>query len=455
MRSINRMFFTVLLILFTVFSTADALAENPKTIAGFGSSVCDGAGDQLDQGGYIGRLEALMAERGWNVIDVSRGGDNTITIQDRWEKMNKQPKRPVSQGRYLLPHKPGYVIIGLSLANEGIRQGDEENREKIFEQFRTGILGIIERCRKEGMRVVVANCYPHGEYTTEQYDCIKRMNLVINSWDVPSINLLGAVDDGRGRWVDGFWRDVGHPNAGGHQEMFHAIVPSLFDAMEAGKPLPVFDRSPGGTRMNRSQAMAFTFSPDDTVHSFTTSFSVRSSQDAMIAEVSGLQGKLQTSEFEHNHKTFKGHSIVKGPDLYMSELMIQNGKLRYISPVGATLTSTTKITDGKWHRVTLSHRCAQGDTLLFLDETMLGIVKKVWLIPLNFGLSLTGTAEFKDWLVYRSALNADEVKALCEGRMIQSSLEVYAPLRNQSFSHGKAVENRAQSLSQVFCVSIP
>ena len=44
-------------------------------------------------------------------------------------------------------------------------------------------------------------------------------------------------------------------------------------------------------------------------------------------------------------------------------------------------------------------------------------------------------------------LNADEIAALFEGRMLKASLEVYSPLGELSFPSGSKVENRAQSLT--------
>jgi hypothetical protein len=49
--------------------------------------------------------------------------------------------------------------------------------------------------------------------------------------------------------------------------------------------------------------------------------------------------------------------------------------------------------------------------------------------------------------LFRSALDADEVAALYEGKILQASLEVYSPLADPQFHINSAVENRAQSLS--------
>ena len=56
-------------------------------------------------------------------------------------------------------------------------------------------------------------------------------------------------------------------------------------------------------------------------------------------------------------------------------------------------------------------------------------------------------ADMKDLMIYRSALNADEVAALNKGSLLQASLEVYAPLTDARLTPGSALENLAQSLS--------
>ena len=50
-------------------------------------------------------------------------------------------------------------------------------------------------------------------------------------------------------------------------------------------------------------------------------------------------------------------------------------------------------------------------------------------------------------MIYRSALNADEIAALESGRLLQASLEVYSPLVEPQFRSGGTVENLAQSLT--------
>jgi hypothetical protein len=64
-------------------------------------------------------------------------------------------------------------------------------------------------------------------------------------------------------------------------------------------------------------------------------------------------------------------------------------------------------------------------------------------------LSAPGKAGYKELLIYRSGLNAGEIEALYYDQLLQSSLEVYAPLNDQDFREGNSAENYAQSLSKL------
>lgn len=67
---------------------ADLQGQNPEArsrrIAVFGSSVANGTGDDLGKEGYTGRLRELLAPHGWEVLNQSRGGDNTKTMAPRF-----------------------------------------------------------------------------------------------------------------------------------------------------------------------------------------------------------------------------------------------------------------------------------------------------------------------------------------------------------------------------------
>ena len=203
--------------------------EPEQLIAVMGSSVADGFGATNSQGyAYTELLEqryndGLGAE--YNVANISIGGNNTIALLNRWDSD-------------LLPLNADYVIYGLSLGNEGIRS----NGQSAFDQFRDNMLVLIERARSNGIEPVVVNCYARADFDATDYQFTKDMNELIHTWDVASINSLGAVDDRLGRWATGYEADPYHPNTAGHTEMNYTIVPSLFDALSnAQKISSAFD----------------------------------------------------------------------------------------------------------------------------------------------------------------------------------------------------------------------
>ena len=427
-------FFYYLSLLIIIFSAAP-FAQSGNKIAAFGSSVCNGTGDNLDRGGYIGRFSDLMKKYGWEVVNVSRGGDNTKTINDRWQKTDQIPLKPVKDNQYLLPQKPDYVIIGLSLNNEGIRNVPQEKQDSVFEKYKNGLLKIINRCQAEGFRVIVSNCYANGLFTEKLYELTKKMNLIINNWNLPSINLLGTLDDGHGRWPEGFNFDNIHPSGGGHQEMFYSIVPTLFDALKSGKPSPVFSNSDRFVSVNDSPQNSFLFTPADTIHSFAISFLFRSHGDCVLAEITGREPVLTKTDFSVKGSPKTGLVLSASDKVKSMKIEIKNDEL-----------SANKIEKNKWYRVTLSHCLSNGQIMLYLDTLLVAKINER-IIPDKFIIALSGNTDYKDILIYRSSLNIDEVKSLAEGKMIQSSLEIYSPLNDENISKAPVVKNLAQSMS--------
>jgi hypothetical protein len=118
-----------------------------------------------------------------------------------------------------------------------------------------------------GLTVAGARINVGPEYT-------RRMNLAINAWDVPSVNFLGAVDDGTGKWAKGFWHDSLHPNAAGHEELLRTFVPTLFEALEQGKPAPKRSTATGFARLEGDSRQVM-FAPADSMHPFAFGVTVR------------------------------------------------------------------------------------------------------------------------------------------------------------------------------------
>ncbi|MBB6463288.1 MBG domain-containing protein [Flammeovirga kamogawensis] len=391
-----------------------------------GSSVCGGFGAlEAADGSYTGyayNYTALLEDRAtngigknWNVKNVSIGGDNTIKVNNRWDL------DVASAGSK-------YLVIGLSMGNEGIMSGGQV----VFDQFKDNLIGLIQKARDEGMIPVIMSNYANGRYDETDYAFVKEMNLLIHQWDVPSMNLLGALDNGMGQFINNdedeekdYERDPAHPNQKGHDEFLYAMVPSLFDALYNEKPLPTRMMNTSLAMHDLSQLNNLNFTPDGTVHSFTNSVYFKTDSEGSL--VTFTQGELT------------GTLAVNA-----------DGYIVYTSPTGDQLVGPTVVKDDAWHLLTLTHYYATEATYLYVDKEIQGAVSEQ-LIPEMFQLNNNSAAtslSFKEWFFYRAGMNKDEIDAIADGMMLKSSLELYAPL-NSDVTSEEHVMNYAQSTVEI------
>jgi lysophospholipase L1-like esterase len=377
----------------------------------FGSSVPYGVG-ATKSFGYTAMYTRLLKQRAdagigkpWQTVNKSIGGDNTVKILKRWQ-------------RDLVPQKAKYVIYALSLGNDSIH----EKGKPYFDRFKTNMTKLIGMARDSGYVPVLTNCYTREDFTPADHDYVKAMNLWIQTLDVPSINLLGAVDNGWGKWATGYMHDRHHPNDAGHAEMFYTVVPSLFDALANHKPQPVWVNS-AGISWNSKNKTLLSFKPENIVHSFTSSVTVKIGGAGHILQIKDSTGRN------------------------VNVLVNKSGFLEYQTDQGKYITGTIQVNDGKWHKVTLSHYYALGRTYLYCDNTLQGDTQeKLKPTELYLGDDAGKGLAAKSWLFYRSAMNALENEALTKDKLLKSSLELYAPLNGKG---DNALSNLAQSTNTV------
>ena len=394
--------------------------KDPYKIAWMGSSTAYGVGSATGNQGYVYRYTQQLQNRAaagngknWTVSNISISGNNTISVLNRWNSD-------------LLPKCSRYVVYALVLGNEGIIGGGQQ----VFDQFKNNMLLLINKARLEGIEPIVANCYIRNDYTATEYNYIKQMNALINTWNVTSINLLGAIDDGNGHWAPGYFYDALHPNDVGHTELMYAVVPSLFDALDAGKIQPKIIT---GTSLVMSGASDFKlqFTPEEIVHPFTLSFDVKTSSSGTVCEFETASG-------------INGLSIAPG-----------SGKVIYTSASSAGITGVTAMNDNQWHKVTLTHYYALGKTMLYIDNVLQGIInEKTVAKKFTLGGETSPVAEYRNLLLYRSAVNAGEVAVMNTNQLLKSSLEIYSPLDAQGITGADPLVNMAQSLNKVVKVAV-
>jgi len=392
----------------------ECVAIDENKIAFMGSSVMNGQGGTNMQG-YAYLYNQLLTARAANGsspfyrYNVSVNGNNTAAALARVEKD-------------LLGSCSQYVIFGLALGNEGIH----ENGQPAFDSYGTNLQTLIQIARDNGRTPLVVNNYVRADYNAADYNYVKQMNIEMAQWDVPSINSLGATDNGTGNWVNGYWSDALHPNDAGHAEMAYAIVPSLFDALEAEKPQPVYTAATSITP-NPVGGGELTFTPENLLHPFTTSISVKTTSTGNILG-------FTTST------TATGNVAINA-----------EGFLTYTSPSGTTVTGTTTINDGNWHTITLTHYYGWGRTQLYVDATAQGNVNEqieAKIFKLH-GAAAPANVEYRNWFFYRAGMNDLEIEALSSGTMLKSSLELYAPLNGEAETPEAAFANLAQSTNNI------
>lgn len=383
---------------------------DPFKISVMGSSVANGQGATNNRG-YAYMYGELLDERfrnqesklPWFTSGIAVNGNNTLNLLDRYNE---------------LIHDCGkYVIFGLSLGNEGIHGVTDQ--QAVYNQFKENMQILIKKAREDGKYPLMMNNYTRGDFDASDYEYVKQMNLLIHEWDLPSVNLLGAIDNGSGLWADGYQNgtDIYHPNTDGHREFTYATVPSLLDAIEAGIPQPV---RVAGTSYSLANQNVLEFTPEETVHPFTLSFKVKGTPNGMIA------------------------SFTNGSETGTLKITPE-GNLIYQSPLAGEIKGKINIVDNQWHFVSLTHYYAQGRTLLYTDKVLAGeLNEKLTVGRFTIG-DQTSIAErmYSELFFYRSAMNREEIEKLCEGKMLKSSLEIYAPLDGSK----STIENLAQSMN--------
>ena len=375
-------------------------------ISVFGSSVANGQGAE----GYRGyrylygevlklRREDDSSRYPFYTTNVSIGGNTTKSLLGRYDDLIRDFGR--------------YVIFGLSLGNEGIHGAADQ--EAVFTQWRDNMLTLIDKVRKDGKIPVVMNNYTRGDYNADDYRYVKRLNLLIHEWDVPSFNCLGAIDNGAGRWADGYMADTYHQNTMGHHEFCKSMVPSLFDALKKGKPAPKRDMD---KRLTLKSNRMLRFNPEWTCSSYTLSL-----------RASGGEGRI---------------FYLVGPGGVCTVSAAADGTVTLSTGSGKTLTSKNRLSSSGMSYITLTNYHAQKRALLYVDSICAGEVDESLghLFLAYIGGSKRDASELFFW---RSAMTPEEITALCQGKMLKSSLEIYAPLSNK-----KRIANKAQSTNKIF-----
>jgi len=189
-----------------------------------GSSVALGAGATRMRGksmhGWASRLAERLEKSGVDLLNYAVSGSDTKACMKRWKQIKKSKMKP-----------PTVIIIGLSLANEGLPFSDywDDGPRVVQKSFIDGLKALRKDMESLGCKVAFGGVYPFGEYSSEQYDILKDTHEQMKEWDNPVIDFLSTTDDGCGHWKADSFCDPGHPNDLGHELMYNAITDEFVD----------------------------------------------------------------------------------------------------------------------------------------------------------------------------------------------------------------------------------
>lgn len=194
-----------------------------------GSSVAFGWRAAGDRGWAQLLAEALQLRYGHQIVNVAVHGYTT-------QKTRADFQRLVASIR------PDVVVIGLSLANEGLSWKSARLWRVTARSFQNGIRGLLREVEAIQASPVLGDVYPHDAYVSRlQRQLLQDTHRMLLNTSVPLLRWLPALDDGQGRWQRDHMEDAGHPNSLGHQVMFEAIDLSMFDPSNANSLRPKQD----------------------------------------------------------------------------------------------------------------------------------------------------------------------------------------------------------------------
>jgi len=189
--------------------------EGGKKIVVIGSSVALGCSSWLRQGWAWHLGQALSKQFGHELVNVAECGSNVKRAIERFPNV-------------VVPEKPDFVIVGLSLGNEGLSSCPPFQRHAVQKTFEAGIHELVKMIKNIGAQPVLGGVYPHGDYKAEQYAIVKQTEKNLLKYGVPVLDWLPVLDDGTGKWKAGLWFDAAHPNSLGHIAMFESIDLAIF-----------------------------------------------------------------------------------------------------------------------------------------------------------------------------------------------------------------------------------
>ncbi|MCX6595117.1 MAG: GDSL-type esterase/lipase family protein [Acidobacteria bacterium] len=366
-----------------------------------GSSTASGAGASRYATSWAGLLTTQLEKRGWEVINVSIGGENVAAILARFD-------------RDVAVHSPGVVLLANSILNDGF---DGNPPATIAQRYLDNVAIFAARVRALGAVPMVLGQNPNDYWDKPRYELLMQIYRELENRKLLFGDLFSGLSkqDGTGNWVTPLRHQDGvHPNDLGHRLMFDALPHSMLDVvLEDG-------RVSSATNLAGSWAVTADQSPND---------------------------PLVKLQMERPVSSWSACVWVNSPELRETAVLISDDRQHVVLrqnatgfalSAGALLAEFTPrdAPDGKWRHVCVIYQEPQKRLELFINgDRATGLAASIpsltgfWVGGFPGGVdSLPAGTSLGQLLIYRTSLQAFMVRAAMAGDPPQRSLEVWLPL---------------------------
>jgi acyl-CoA thioesterase-1 len=210
-KRLSTFYLSVLLCIFLLLNpTVSAANRLPATILVLGDSLSGAYGIDTDEG-WVTLLQQQLEDDGYEyrVINASVSGDTTRTGLSRIDSA-------------MQTHKPSIVIIALG-GNDGLRG-------LAFSEIESSLANIIERCRQDNARILLAGVRlppNYGPVYNEQFAALYRR--LSDKYQIPLVpRILDQVAENR----DMLQEDGVHPKAEAQPQIMKNVWAGLKPMLE-------------------------------------------------------------------------------------------------------------------------------------------------------------------------------------------------------------------------------
>jgi len=188
------------------------VAVTPVRVVLLGSSTALGAGASSTAASWAGRLASYLRVRGFDFVNVSISGTATADSLARFEND-------------VTPLAPQFVILATSIANEGLTNN---NIPTITAKYLANTRTLIRMTENIGAIPILVTPMVNNTYTAKVRTALIALCSQFEAEGVEVWDYFNSLDDGTGKFLAGLSKDGTHPNDTGHQHLFDAIPTTCF-----------------------------------------------------------------------------------------------------------------------------------------------------------------------------------------------------------------------------------